>query len=166
MILELELSGKKHRADITIREGKYVLRLDGAEAEEIDASFPEPGIVHFLLHGESYEFHVEGANGELNLDLQGKKVSISVRDPRSLRSRRASASGEAGPMKITAPMPGKVVRIIAPQGTEVEAGAGVIVIEAMKMQNELKSPKAGTVQRITVIEGATVNPGDVLAVIE
>ena len=168
MILEIELSGKKHRADLVQSGGKYLLRLDaaGAEAEEIDASFPEPGVVHFLLHGRSYEFRIEGSNGELTLDLQGKKISVSVRDPRSLRSRRAGASSEAGPIKIAAPMPGKVVRILAPEGSEVEAGAGVIVIEAMKMQNELKSPKSGKVQKIAVAEGATVNPGDTLAVIE
>jgi biotin carboxyl carrier protein len=63
-------------------------------------------------------------------------------------------------------MPGKVVRVIAPAGTEVEQGAGVIVIEAMKMQNELKSPKKGKVAKILVAEGSPVNAGDVLAVIE
>jgi len=71
-----------------------------------------------------------------------------------------------GPKRITAPMPGKVVRVVAPPGTRVEAGQGVIVIEAMKMQNELKSPKKGTVQRIVASEGAAVNAGDTLAIIE
>jgi biotin carboxyl carrier protein len=63
-------------------------------------------------------------------------------------------------------MPGKVVRIIVPQGESVEAGKGVLVVEAMKMQNELKSPKAGKVQKILVAEGATVNAGDTLAIID
>jgi biotin carboxyl carrier protein len=63
-------------------------------------------------------------------------------------------------------MPGKVVRVIAAAGTEVEQGAGVIVIEAMKMQNELKSPKKGRVVKILATEGSPVNAGDVLAVIE
>src|SRR5947209_17816953 len=74
--------------------------------------------------------------------------------------------GEAGPKKVTAPMPGKVVRLLVSEGDTVEAGAGVVVIEAMKMQNELKSPKAGKVQRVAVAEGATVNPGDTLVVVE
>jgi biotin carboxyl carrier protein len=68
--------------------------------------------------------------------------------------------------KIVAPMPGKVVRILAREGTEVQAGQGIIVVEAMKMQNELKSPKQGVVQKIEVTEGATVNAGDVLVIVE
>ena len=63
-------------------------------------------------------------------------------------------------------MPGKVVRLMVREGNEVEAGAGVAVVEAMKMQNEIKSPKKGTVQKILISEGATVNAGDVLAIVE
>jgi biotin carboxyl carrier protein len=167
VILELELNGQKHRADVVQRNGRFHLKLDGGEEQVLDAVFPEPGIVQFFLGGHSYEFRVtSGAEGELALDHRGHELQVAVRDPRALRSRRAGGAGDAGPVKITAPMPGKVVRIVAPEGTEVEAGAGVVVIEAMKMQNELKSPKAGKVQKIAVAEGATVNPGDTLAVIE
>ena len=63
-------------------------------------------------------------------------------------------------------MPGKIVRVLARPGDEVEAGAGVVVVEAMKMQNEIKSPKKGTIQKILVAEGAAVNAGDVLAIVE
>ncbi len=166
MILDIELSGEKHRAELTQRDGKYLLRVNDGAEEEISATFPEPTIVQLQRNGKSYEFRVETMNGELTLDRRGKKYPVTVRDPRALRSRRGGAVGEAGPQKISAPMPGKIVRIIAPEGTEVEAGAGVIVIEAMKMQNELKSPKRGRVQKVSVVEGSTVNPGDTLAIIE
>jgi len=63
-------------------------------------------------------------------------------------------------------MPGKVVRILLAQGSEVEVGAGILVVEAMKMQNEVKSPKKGTIQKILVTMGAAVNAGDVLAIVE
>lgn len=63
-------------------------------------------------------------------------------------------------------MPGKVVRVLVSTGVEVEAGTGVLVVEAMKMQNEIKSPKKGTVQRILVGEGSAVNAGDILAIVE
>jgi biotin carboxyl carrier protein len=89
-----------------------------------------------------------------------------VQDPRSLRTRRATAGTEAGPQKLTAPMPGKIVRILVAPGDEVKAGQGIVVMEAMKMQNEMKSPKDGKVQKILTSEGSTVNPGDTLAVIE
>jgi len=73
---------------------------------------------------------------------------------------------DRGPKKIVAPMPGKVVRLLVSEGHEVESGAGVAVVEAMKMQNEIKSPKKGMVQKILVSEGTAVNAGDVLAIVE
>jgi biotin carboxyl carrier protein len=76
------------------------------------------------------------------------------------------AVDDQGPKKLTAPMPGKIVRVLVSQGSEIEAGAGVLVVEAMKMQNEIKSPKKGTIQKILVSEGAAVNAGDVLAIVE
>jgi biotin carboxyl carrier protein len=91
---------------------------------------------------------------------------VTVRDPRSLRARRRSATAEDGIKKITAPMPGKVVRILVAAGAEVEAGQSVLVIEAMKMQNELKSPKKGILRKITVSEGAAVEAGRILAEVE
>jgi len=95
-----------------------------------------------------------------------RRLACQLRDPRALRGRKAAGSGAEGPKKITAPMPGKVVRILAPAGSEVEQGQGVIVIEAMKMQNELKAPKSGKVVKVMFAEGATVNPGDTLAIVE
>jgi biotin carboxyl carrier protein len=63
-------------------------------------------------------------------------------------------------------MPGKIVRVISAAGTDIEAGHGVLVIEAMKMQNELKSPKKGIVKQVLVAEGQSVGAGDVLAIVE
>ena len=88
----------------------------------------------------------------------------------AIRVRSADASpvvGEQkGPRKLVALMPGKVVRVLVEEKAEVEAGQGVIVVEAMKMQNEIKSPKQGRVVKIVAQVGASVNAGDVLAVIE
>jgi biotin carboxyl carrier protein len=91
---------------------------------------------------------------------------VEVRDPRSLRSRRGVGGGAEGAKKVIAPMPGKVVRVLVKDHDAVEAGQAVVVVEAMKMQNELKSPKQGVIQKVLVAEGASVNPGDVLLVIE
>jgi biotin carboxyl carrier protein len=101
----------------------------------------------------------------LHLWVGSKRFAVEVRDPRSLRG-RTRAGDEHGPRKIVAPMPGKVVRLLVREGDEVQPGAGVAVVEAMKMQNEIKSPKKGTVQKILVSEGAAVNAGDVLAIVE
>jgi biotin carboxyl carrier protein len=83
-----------------------------------------------------------------------------------LRSRRGGAGIGEGPQKIIAPMPGKVVRLMVAEKDEVESGQGILVVEAMKMQNEIKSPKKGSVQKILVAEGGNVNPGDTMAIIE
>jgi biotin carboxyl carrier protein len=69
-------------------------------------------------------------------------VGVEVRDPRAISSQGKSGLGE-GRQTVNAPMPGKVVRLLVSEGDEVEAGAGLVVVEAMKMQNELKAPKAG-----------------------
>jgi biotin carboxyl carrier protein len=94
------------------------------------------------------------------------RYGVELRDPRSLQSRRNFAGDEKGPKKVVAPMPGRVVRVLVAEKSEVEAGQGIVVVEAMKMQNEIKSPKKGTVQKILAASGTAVNAGDVLAIVE
>ena len=104
--------------------------------------------------------------GELHMVIGSARYAVDVQDPRSLRTRRAVGGSEAGPQKVKAPMPGKIVRILVSERDEVKAGQGIIVMEAMKMQNEMKSPKDGRVQKILTAEGSVVNAGDTLAIIE
>jgi len=113
----------------------------------------------------AYEVKCERVAGDLHLWVGSARYSVQVRDPRSLRG-RSHAADDQGPRKLTAPMPGKVVRVLVGPGAQVDAGAGVLVVEAMKMQNEIKSPKKGTIQKILVSEGTPVNAGDVLAIVE
>jgi len=119
-------------------------------------------VLSLLIDGRSFAA-TRDASG---LVIDGKRYEVEVRDPRSLRSRRTASAVEEGPRAMTAPMPGKVVRVLATPGAQVEVGDGILVVEAMKMQNELKSPKKGRLQRLTVAEGAAVNAGDVLAIVE
>ena len=92
--------------------------------------------------------------------------SVTLIDPKRLRGTSGAVAHADEAAHIVAPMPGKVVRLLVSPGDHVEAGAGIIVVEAMKMQNEMKSPKAGTLAALHVEIGATVNAGDVLAVVE
>ncbi len=78
----------------------------------------------------------------------------------------AVAGGEGGPRAVRAPMPGRVVRVLAAEGDEVAEQQGVVVLEAMKMQNEMRSPKAGRIRRVAVQVGDTVAAGDLLALVE
>jgi biotin carboxyl carrier protein len=165
MIYEVTIAGHTHRVELSRGESGWLCKLNGREFL-LDAISIGPDILSLLVNGKSYEIKQENTATESNIVVGHERFSAVVRDPRSLRSRRRSDGGIEGVRKITAPMPGKVVRILAPAGTQVEAGQGVLVIEAMKMQNELKSPKKGTVKRLNVTEGAAVEAGQVIAEIE
>src|SRR5262249_23975964 len=123
-------------------------------------------VLSLIVAGRSYEIKRERTLSDLHMWVGSERFSVEVRDPRSLRARKAAADEENGPRKLVAPMPGRVVRILREEKSQVEAGQGVIVVEAMQMQNEIKSPRQGTVRNITVSVGATVNAGDMLAIVE
>ena len=100
------------------------------------------------------------------VQVGGNSYRIRIADPKRLSAGHSAGAHHHGSAEIAASMPGKVVRVLVEVGTQVEAGAGIVVVEAMKMQNEMKAPKAGKVTGVHVTAGATVNAGDVLAVIE
>jgi acetyl/propionyl-CoA carboxylase alpha subunit len=123
------------------------------------------GVFSVLVEGRSYQVnvapHAEGFEVWVGLD----RYFISLADPRD-RASNSRQGGAAGPVELRAQMPGKIVKLLAAVGAKVTAGQGLIVVEAMKMQNEVKAPKEGTLQRIHVAEGATVAAGDLLVVVE
>ena len=101
-----------------------------------------PDVLSLRLGNAAYEVKAERVANDSHLWVGSSRFTVEVRDPRSLRG-RTRVGDDHGPKKIIAPMPGKVVRLLVREGDEVEAGAGVVVVEAMKMQNEIKSPKKG-----------------------
>jgi biotin carboxyl carrier protein len=164
MLYDVTIDGKNHRLELNRADGRWSCRLDGRELE-VDAVLARTDVLSLRVGNTAYEIKLERVGSDLNLWVGSRRFVVEVRDPRSLRG-RARTGDAKGPKKITAPMPGKVVRLLVREGQEVEPGAGVAVVEAMKMQNEIKSPKKGTVQVILVSEGAAVNAGDVLAIVE
>jgi len=165
MTYEISIDGKSYRLDLNKEDGRWKCALDG-EPVEVDAVIARPNVMSVIIGGQAFEVKRERTATDMHFWVKSARFAVDVRDPRSLRSRRAKGGGVEGPQKLLAPMPGKIVRIISAAGTEVEAGHGVLVIEAMKMQNELKSPKKGTVKQILVAEGASVAAGEVLAIVE
>lgn len=164
MTYDVEIDGKAYRLELSQADGRWVCRLEGREVE-MDAVLARPDVISLRMGNKAYEVKCERVGGEMHLWVGSVRYATQVRDPRSLRS-RGRAADDRGPRKLTAPMPGKVVRVLLGEGAEVEAGGGVLVVEAMKMQNEVKSPKKGTIQKVVVREGAAVNAGDVLAIVE
>ncbi len=164
MMYEISIDGRSYRLDLKQVDGRWTCQLDG-RAIEVDAVLARPDVLSLRIGNKAYEVKCERVPNEVHIWVGSRRFAPEVRDPRSLRS-RSHAVDDHGPKKLTAPMPGKIVRILLAQGAEVEAGAGVLVVEAMKMQNEVKSPKKGRIQKILVAEGAAVNAGDVLAIVE
>jgi len=164
MIYDVTIDGKSHRLDLNRADGHWSCSLDGREFE-VDAILARPDVLSLRIGNMAYEVKSERVANDLHLWVGSQRFAVEVRDPRSLRG-RVRAGDDHGPKKIVAPMPGKVVRLLVHEGDAVEPGAGVAVVEAMKMQNEIKSPKKGTIQKVLVTDGAAVNAGDVLAIVE
>jgi len=164
MTYDIAIDGKHYRLELDRGERTWSCRLEGREIE-VDAVLARPDVLSLRIGNKAYEVKCERVGYEQHLWVGSVRFAVDVRDPRSLRG-RVRAADDHGPRKLTAPMPGKVVRLLLGPGAQVEAGAGVLVVEAMKMQNEVKSPKKGIVQKILVSEGVAVNAGDVLAIVE
>jgi biotin carboxyl carrier protein len=165
MVYEVIVEGKQHRLELQKVAGCWECRIDG-QTFHIDALIPRPDVLSLLIDGQAYEIKREQTAANLLLWVGTRGFEVELRDPRSLRSRQKVARNDKGPRNIVAPMPGRIVRILVEANAEVEAGQGIVVVEAMKMQNEIKSPKKGVIRKIVAIPGAAVNPGDVLAVVE
>jgi acetyl/propionyl-CoA carboxylase alpha subunit len=160
----IEVSGKKQRVELgggSVATGVMTCSVDG-RAVLADVRLLEPGVMSLLIEGRQYRCVLDGDG----VVIDGRRYGFEVEDPRSLRGRRGVGAGTEGPRPVKAPMPGRVVRLLVEVGEDVDEGQGVVVIEAMKMQNELKSPKTGRVVRVGAAIGDTVGSGDVLVVVE
>ncbi len=125
----------------------------------------EAGVYSVLLDGASFEIRILPSQHGLTAAAAGLRFAVEVSDPRDA-SRSSRAAIGSGRQNVTAPMPGKVVRVLVGAGDVVEAAQGLVVVEAMKMQNELKASRPGRVIEIRTRDGETVGAGDVLVVLE
>lgn len=132
---------------------------------ELEVLKPEEGIYLIFAGDDVYQVQVwPDQDGRLSLKVLGHSLAARVLDRKHRRS--ATEHFEQGRQALVAPMPGKVVRVLLKPGDPVAAGQGVVVVEAMKMQNEIKSPKSGRIAEIRVAEGSPVSANQVLAVVE
>ena len=168
MKLQAELNNEKHEIEIS-REGEKVFAAVDGRKYELEASEPEPNVFLLKNEGRIYEVFIspqQNANEPLEVKVKNQSFEINLIDPKRLRGAGGAGESADGASEIKTAMPGKVVRILVETGAEILKGEGVIIVEAMKMQNEIKSSKDGVVKEIRFSEGATVNAGDILAVID
>jgi len=173
MKVSIIINGLEHSLDIARESGRFV--FDG-EAFTAGAAEVRAGTYSVLIGGRSFLVRVarggsddaesSGAD-EFTADVDGVRYVIGIRDPRRrARARTGGSTAVAGNPQVQAAMPGKVVRVLVAEGQDVESGQGLVVVEAMKMQNEITSRRAGTVRKVMVTEGQAVNAGDTLLVVE
>jgi biotin carboxyl carrier protein len=164
--LELKIDGQIKEVEFSATGPATRLTFNG-QLHEAQVSEPEPDLFIIIIKGRVYRCELEKLpNGETEVIVNGERISVTARDRKHLRSRFGPSSIDAGLAILTAPMPGKVMRILLKPGDEVAEHQGVLIVEAMKMQNEVQSPKAGKVLEVRVSEGQTVNSGETLAVVE
>ena len=166
MKFEVRLDNRACSVELNRGADRWQISIDG-RIVDADAFEIAPGIFSILLNGKSYELTVTPTPaGALTLQSAQHEVTAEVIDSRAWRGRHHGVLEAEGRQQILAPMPGKIVRVLVQTGEKVEAGQGLLVVEAMKMQNEIRSPKSGTVERLMGREGQSVNAGEVLAWID
>ena len=146
-------------------EDEWSCRLNGYDIH-IDTVALNENTLSLVMNGQSVEASRDVASGAGRIFINGIPYEVSLEDPRSLRSRKGRARSPHGSQTLLASMPGKVVRLLAREGETIQKGQGIVVLEAMKMQNEIRSPRDGVLAKLPAREGANVNSGEVLAVIE
>ena len=167
MKLKAEIGDDKHEIEIEYGGPTMSVRVDDREYN-LEVSEPEPGVYLFKHNGRVYEATVSKSHvgAPTHVRIGSSEYDVRLIDPKRLRGASGAADHGDGVAEIKTAMPGKVVRILVEAGATVEQGDGILVVEAMKMQNELKSPKSGVVKDLRAKEGATVGAGDILATVE
>lgn len=172
MVLQVEVGGRVHQvsAEQLGTPDRFRFMIDGRVLEVSAGRVDQQTWSLLLPDGSQHLVSVSGdpASG-LTVHLPVGELPVTLPDARRRTRRdsaRAGVNGTSGPRQIVAPMPGKVVRILAAVGQQVQTGQGVVVIEAMKMENELRAPRGGIVKEVSVREGASVEAGALLAVVE
>jgi len=159
------LGDRTEVVEVTGAEGRYRLTL-GQEVWDVDARLTAQGIYSLLIDGVSYVADVTDHAGHCVVDVGGEAYTVRVEEQTRyiIRTRGGAARGGGG-HTLAAPLPGRITRVAVAPGDRVSPGDTLVVIEAMKMENELRAAAGGTVAEVRVEAGQAVNAGDVLVVI-
>jgi biotin carboxyl carrier protein len=154
----------------------YLIEIDRSDEVVVDGtshkvdlrSIDGEALYSIIIDGQSFEVFVDWSEGAYYVMLEGERHVVHVEDERlrTLARLGGRVQPEQGELPVKAPMPGLVVKLVAEPGTQVKAGDGLVILEAMKMENEIRAPRSGAIKAIRVSPGQTVNKDQVLAIIE
>ena len=158
-LLHVEVDGHVHLVDARRVGENGISMLVGAGADSVPVRSVDAALA------------AKSTNGEYDVYLDGRTIAVDIRPSTRLTSQgtpSAVGTGQktAGPQRVTSPMPGKIVKVLVKTGDEVAARQGLVVVEAMKMENELRAVRAGRVREVLAVEGRSVDAGAVLLVVE
>jgi len=158
--------GKTVPIDIVKKNGKFGLTI-GNESFTVDAIRTKHQVISLLVEGKSYEAGVDKKGNSFSVSFYNDTIHFDLFEARKHKATEFTRkSVPSGPLKVVAPMPGKIVKLAVTENTQVNQGDALLVMEAMKMQNELKAPRAGLVKKIQVKEGEPVSPSQILLILE
>ncbi len=165
MILHVDQEGTARTIHLKVQDRICNISIDGREME-CDWVFLPDGRWSFRLGNRVFDLAVTADTEGWIVTGRNGRQRILVRDPRKLYSGGLSREAAAGLQRVMAEMPGKVIRVIVQKGDHVRLDQPLLVLEAMKMQNEIRAPKSGVIRDITVAEGKTVTSGEFLLSLE
>ncbi len=165
MNLEISCGGRHIDVEIIDASGKQRVSISGRELN-CDWVNISDGHYCLIIDGRVFDLIVESAGGMFSVSGREGQCALEVHDARVLRGDRGVEEGAAGLQRLRAEMPGKIIRVLVNPGDSVAYDQALLVVEAMKMQNEIRAPKAGTIKDIAVVEGNTVNSGEFLLSVE
>jgi biotin carboxyl carrier protein len=164
MWLEAAVDGRPVRVEVKGERGSYTVAVDG-QTLQVDARGAGSGTMSLIVDGQSHAAAIGRRPGGYTVHLRGDTVEVDLAEAAPgapVEARRAAA----GPLRVTAPMPGRLVKVLVEAGQEVRAGQGLVVMEAMKMENELRAPRAGRVAEVHARERQAVETGALLVLLD
>jgi biotin carboxyl carrier protein len=166
MIVHVSAQGRRRAVDVRRSGDRFLVSLDGRQ-HQVDVKITNGVWSMLVAPTRSYEVVFSApVEGAMTVHVDGVPVEVSINQSRRAAAAVASHSPDVGPQRLTAPMPGKIVKLLVKPGDTVRPGQGVVVVEAMKMENELRARAAGTVSDVRVTEGASVEAGAILVILE
>ena len=155
MELEFNIEEKAHKLELEFKDGQYRIKLDDQEYV-VDSVPISENCLSLLVNGKTFTVYFAEADGKRYFSIGGEQYCIQETKEESVTSSGADSSGVEEAPVAASPMPGKVVKLLVKEGDKVTKGQGLVIVEAMKMENEIKSPVNGTVDKINF------DPGDLV----
>ena len=159
------VNGRPHEVDVLERLGKLEVSVDGAAIEVVYEEVDQLGQVALFANGESHAMSIEGDESAVSATIDGYLYDVEIEDERERAAHAAERAAAAGGGLVKSVMPGIVIQVLVAAGETVEEGQPLLILEAMKMQNEIVAPAAGIVSELFVAEGEPVESGAKLAMI-